>query len=104
MGMRFFKRKEDGYEKGFDDAVELLDWNIHERLHWTLESIPGKKRGQRRGFLNAIGVVADVFDVYAMRDGSAREFTQKSRAYWKATASFNEGNGSISKEWDSLGN
>ena len=102
--MRLFKRKEDGYEEGFDDAVELLDGDIHESLHLAFQSIPSKKSGQRRGFLHAIGIVADVFDMYDMRDGSAREFTQKSRAFWKATASFRDGHGSISKEWDSLGN
>ena len=102
--MKLFKRKEDGYERGFDDAVELLDGELHESLHMALQSIPVKKRGQRRGFLHAIGVVADVFDIYDMREMPAREFTQRTTAYWKATASFSEGNGSISKEWDSLGN
>lgn len=99
-----FKRKEDGYERGFDDAVELLDMEIHECLHLDLQSIPSKKRGQRRGFLHAIGVVADVFETYDMRQGSAREFTQTTKAYWKATASWRDGSGSISEEWDSLGN
>ena len=100
--MKFFKRKEDGYEEGFNEAVELLDWNIHERLHWTLKSIPGKKR--RRGFLDAIGVVADVFDEFDLREESAREFSSRTKSYWKATQSWYEGNGSITKEWDSLGN
>ena len=101
--MKFFKRKKDGYEEGFHDAVELLDWEIHESLHMALKSIPSKKRGQRRGYLKAIGVVADVFDGIVYRETSARDFTRSTQAYWRATQSWNEGDGSISKEWDSLG-
>ena len=102
--MKFFKRKDDGYEEGFNDAVELLDGDIHESLHLALTSIPVKKRGQRRGYLKAMEIVADVFDGFDMRETSAREFSSRTRAFWKATASFREGNGSITKEWDSLGN
>lgn len=102
--MKFFKRKEDGYEQGFNEAIELLDWDIHESLHMALRSIPDNKRGQRRGYLKAMEIVADVFDGIDMRETSAREFSNRTKAYWKATQSWNEGNGSISKEWDSLGN
>lgn len=102
--MRLFKRKEDGYEQGFDDAVELLDWEIHESLRMALGSIPEKKRGQRRGYVEALEIVSYVFDGFDMRETSAREFAQSTKAYWKATASFRDGTGSISKEWDSLGN
>ena len=108
--MRFFKRKDDysaegvEYEDGFDAAVELLDEEIHQRLHLGFNLIPAKKQGRQRGYLEAMAVVSDVFDLYYHREVSAREFTNKTNAFWTATQSWNESNGSISKEWNSLGN
>ena len=106
--MKFFKRKDDQneseYEQGFDDAVELLGMEVYESLHLALRSIPQKKRGQRRGFTHALAVFGDVLDVYDTRDISAREFTARTKNYWKATLSFRDGDASISKEWNSLDN
>ena len=108
--MKFFKRKDDysaegvEYENGFDDAVELLDEEIHQRLHLGFGLIPAKKQGRQRGYLEAMAVVSDAFDLYYYREVSAREFTNKTKAFWTATQSFQDGHGSISKEWNSLDN
>lgn len=105
--MKFFDRKKDEhadleFAHGFDDAISLLDDEIYDRLERGLAGIPRKKKGRRRGYREAMAAVSDVFDLFAFREVSAREFSN-GRAYWKATNSFQDGNGSISKEWDYLG-